>query len=637
MSLRLAPALAAAALAFLPAVASATVTQSRITTPSDGTLVLLDSNQAPTSITIAGTSDGASGDSVDILCYRAPDRVAAVTQDVPVDPDGSFSIDVTPDPSACLLRAVPSGPVPTGDAAKAFSGPRVYISAKWTSTASQSPHPVNGFAAYIAGVTGTTDVSGVGDCAICDWGPQTADPLTRANDLFEGGPALYPSGYDTDGDNTDDHTALTVDGHPSFMPSQGIDWAADDPQFPTVSWSYDGSALPVGATITETETPARCQADLLSPNSSNCADFVDTGVKLTRTYRFRNGASAVDITDTWTSTDGQAHDLGLVTEWDLDDSGSYRTSWAGGSDFVTDPAIPGAGGTGPFTLDLTDKANTPDNDPVYPRGSITVDQPPTGGGFYGDWMWLRFVQHIPAGGSTTMRYSENVARAQSDVDAASALGRDWVLAPHVAIGSPAAGSSVTAGTVRVTGSVTDPGGPTPTVTVNGVAATVSGDTWTADVPLAAGARTITAVARDGAGNQDTASVAVTVTTPPAPPAKPSAPPSPPLWLTGAAAQKLASTGAVAITAGCGATPCTLTANGTLSIPGAAKVYKLAPVSQKAKANKKVTLKLKLSEKLRARVRSALRHHRKVTARITVTATTAAGGKTTKHVTVRAKR
>ncbi len=61
--------------------------------------------------------------------------------------------------------------------------------------------------------------------------------------------------------------------------------------------------------------------------------------------------------------------------------------------------------------------------------------------------------------------------------------------------------------VTVTGTVDEPA----TIVVNGVAATVSGSTFTAsNVPLVFGGNTITVVATDAAGNRSTASIAVTV-------------------------------------------------------------------------------------------------------------------------------
>ena len=82
--------------------------------------------------------------------------------------------------------------------------------------------------------------------------------------------------------------------------------------------------------------------------------------------------------------------------------------------------------------------------------------------------------------------------------------------PTIAIASPANGALLGASPVAVSGTVTAGA----TVSVNGVVATVAGTTWSASLPLADGAHTITATATN-AGGSDSASVGVTVdTTPP---------------------------------------------------------------------------------------------------------------------------
>lgn len=80
-------------------------------------------------------------------------------------------------------------------------------------------------------------------------------------------------------------------------------------------------------------------------------------------------------------------------------------------------------------------------------------------------------------------------------------------APTVSISQPAAGAVVKDGAVDVVGSAQDPH--LAGVTVNGVAATVTGTTWLAPrVPLAEGSNTLTAHAEDRAGNAAEASRAV---------------------------------------------------------------------------------------------------------------------------------
>ncbi len=84
------------------------------------------------------------------------------------------------------------------------------------------------------------------------------------------------------------------------------------------------------------------------------------------------------------------------------------------------------------------------------------------------------------------------------------------MAPTIVIDSPSNGSVTPDNTTSVSGMVSDVITPNPTVLVNDVAATVTNGTFLAmDVPLNMGDNQITATARDGVGNQSTASITVT--------------------------------------------------------------------------------------------------------------------------------
>jgi len=95
--------------------------------------------------------------------------------------------------------------------------------------------------------------------------------------------------------------------------------------------------------------------------------------------------------------------------------------------------------------------------------------------------------------------------AQAEVNFTLDLGAG----PQIAVTAPADGAVVPGPTVRVTGTVS---GDAPTVTVNGVAATVTGGTWeVAALPLEADiSNTLAAVARDRQGRTATAGVTVRV-------------------------------------------------------------------------------------------------------------------------------
>ncbi|HEX6160088.1 MAG TPA: carboxypeptidase regulatory-like domain-containing protein, partial [Thermoanaerobaculia bacterium] len=84
--------------------------------------------------------------------------------------------------------------------------------------------------------------------------------------------------------------------------------------------------------------------------------------------------------------------------------------------------------------------------------------------------------------------------------------------PRVAVTAPANLSFLNISPVTVRGTVTDPNA---TVRINGVAATVSGNTFVATVPLVEGNNTLSAVAKSASGKIGTGNVQVTLdTTPP---------------------------------------------------------------------------------------------------------------------------
>ncbi|MEA2604011.1 MAG: hypothetical protein QOF89_5003 [Acidobacteriota bacterium] len=102
----------------------------------------------------------------------------------------------------------------------------------------------------------------------------------------------------------------------------------------------------------------------------------------------------------------------------------------------------------------------------------------------------------------TLRATDAAGNAAEQVHR---VERDTV-APVVTLTSPAAGALIPGATVTVTGTAVDLH--LRSVEVNGVAATVGGESFTVTIPLAASETTITAVATDAAGNRGQAAVTV---------------------------------------------------------------------------------------------------------------------------------
>ena len=79
----------------------------------------------------------------------------------------------------------------------------------------------------------------------------------------------------------------------------------------------------------------------------------------------------------------------------------------------------------------------------------------------------------------------------------------------------------------------------------------------------------------------------------------------------------------------------VTARATVSIPGAARVFRLHSTTRQTLAGKRITLHMRISKKTLGKIRRALRHRKFLTAKITVTARDATGNKSKpRHTSVR---
>lgn len=78
---------------------------------------------------------------------------------------------------------------------------------------------------------------------------------------------------------------------------------------------------------------------------------------------------------------------------------------------------------------------------------------------------------------------------------------------------------------------------------------------------------------------------------------------------------------------------TVTATGTVSVSGASKVYRFKRASRSVAANVKTTLRLKLAKKSLRAVKRALKEHKRLKAKLTLTASDKAGNKRSAKVTI----
>jgi Glucodextranase, domain B len=540
--------LALAILAFAPAVASATVTTSQVTSPGDPYYGMYDgdlpSSDPANQVTISGTTDGTTGDQVDVYCFHGTywggTSSNNVASNVSVDADGSFSVSVRSDnisweAQTCRLRAVPTSGWNNSDLPH-FAGPRVNIAYKSTNKV-----PVQGAATdqtydyYVGagGLKGFFETESLSSCGPYNMGAYLnpgSFAMTSQGDNWDCVAALYNQNLSNDASQLriDGLNAYTTYGLPTYDwdgPGPGV--ASKPAGSPALDVSVTRDASNGNMTITEVQQIVACPTNAFPADGSNCDTVHPTGVRLTRVIKMDHDGLVVTITDTWSSVDGNQHTFNA----DYDNyvqSYEYATFKFPGDDQFTTYAqgdVAPLGSSAPGTI-YTRDSDYPDS--IYQGvGGLTYATQPNEARF--NWsnqeFQLNYPRTIPAGGSLTMTH---VAFSARNTDQAKALGaevEDRLAGPSVSITAPANGSTTDVPQTTVTGKATDNGG-IASLTVNGVSTPVAADgTFSAPVGLNVGENVVTAVAADKAGNTTQAQTTVNYV-PKAVPATPTTPAKP---------------------------------------------------------------------------------------------------------------
>ncbi len=545
------------ALAVAPAAARATVTSSQVTgwtssqpgTPANNPYLISFDNPplGPTTLTVTGTAAGTG--SVDIVCYSGSSpTVTRIASSVPVE-SGSFNsgaVSLKPIAgSVCRLRAVPVGDDGSGDNSD-FAGPQLAVSEAALPVASITGNGLNNGTPYNIYVN---DVTFTGTAA---WGSPGVTP--SSSEVGCGGPFVAPVDAEGDVGNfaidcvgsllSNDlgafggRSEVQIDGRNAYDPDSaqalfavvgGHAASQNLPGFPTgltgnVTWDPTTGLL----TSTSDESWVVCNG----PNEQvqtfvTCPNFINSGVRLQRTTTTSDGGRVVTMTDTWSSTDGQAHAVDLL----YDDfvgvngqgNGDRGYEFPGQSSFLQyGPAtdVPGPSSV-PGSILVRTNVTQPDGDPSEAVGAVTFGKAPSDFRFASN---NEFEEHnfavVPAGGSTSLSYIYSVGYSVADVSALALAAQDRFEAPSVVIGSPASGTAVSSPSATVSGIATAGSGIT-SIVVGGQTVPVASDgAWTAQVPLSPGTNTITALATDGAGATAQAQLAVVYNAPPPPPSPP---------------------------------------------------------------------------------------------------------------------
>jgi hypothetical protein len=426
----------------------------------------------------------------------------------------------------CVLRAVPTATTPAAPPGQAspFQGPHMGWGWIHTNTLGNGydPNPADTPRDYYVERSQSraeNDYDSVASCGLCD--TYLFDPVTlgKSNPIWWSNAALFGS----ISNGPTNRTSVKVDGANAYTAasaySVGGGILRNKPGFPKLSMTQSVDPATGDLKIHEHSEFASCSGDptIHPPTNQTCPSFAKPVVQLDRTITQRDSGLQAAIVDRWSSVDGQAHQLDAYYDDEIDDTNyaqaghesKWNFTWTGDgfTTYPPDTSIP-VPAAAPGTVEVkTDGFVADAGDKVNPMGALTYGTLPSEIIFrrpvsaqrqVGDWQ-ARYQKTIPAKGDLTIiqiySHEFDLASVQDKVQVAELATH----APSVAITSPVAGVTVDAESVQVTGTASSPDGQ-PSVTVNGVDATVAGDgSWSAQVPITPGANSIVAVATNAIG------------------------------------------------------------------------------------------------------------------------------------------
>ncbi len=421
--------------------ASAAITTTTVTTPAGGPVYSTYNADTPNTIALAGTTDSTATatDKVDLRCfYGSPAQNRLVQAGVPLAANGSFSVPAANLASLiateCRLRAVPAG---TTFNSNVFRGPLMLTSFFSTNKIGGGPNAGTAYDFFAWGQqpTGAADYRSIGGGGL--WDSYLVNESYGIDvDVFFFNAALWYSNMDGLGDTRSEIQVGGQDAYDStgayriFNRSgacpPNCNGSQDNAGFPPVTYTFAQDTTTGNVTIHESESLVRCpSAVAYPPTHATCGSFVATGVKVERTMVQDHGGHVTWITDSYSSTDGQAHPLDLLYENIQYLGGSKQPNigyqFAGQSayaahvkgDIVTVPARPGS----VYIKNL----NADDGDPTTGQASITYSIAPTQNLFLSpansgtSSFTMHYAGTVPASGALTYRFGYVTERTTAAV------------------------------------------------------------------------------------------------------------------------------------------------------------------------------------------------------------------------------
>ena len=372
-------------------------------------------------------------------------------------------------------------------------------------------------------------IESVGSCALEDSDLFNPTTLKESANLFDcNAPIREVNPEET-------RSALQIDGANAYTPAgarrieTSLKVPTNSPHIAVTTSFEPATGL---MTIHEVDPTVKCSPEtVFPPTKTSCTSFVSAGVQLERTWQTSENDHVAWLTDTWRSTDANAHTLNALYAQELSEEqagGGGRFEFPGSATFTaTTTGHPVTLPSGPGTiLYKSDASEGEGGDGTHPQGALVYDSAPSAplAVFRGseepnyNAFDMPYQRAIPAGGTYTLRMAFVQGYGLPEVEKLASEAQASYF-PSVSITSPANGSTTTSSPVTVSGTASDKVGLS-SFTVDGKAVSVgSGGTWSTSVALNSGVNTITASATNLSGNSTSSSVTVTYA-PPKPTPKP---------------------------------------------------------------------------------------------------------------------
>jgi hypothetical protein len=421
---------ALAAVAAFAATAQATVTSTAVTSlPNPFHAPFYDSNLGAGvgTFDVAGTSNGTTGDYLDVICVYGWGGSRTMATNVPVKADGTWdagqldSYRVYDD--NCAVHAIVHGTSLPSDLSP-FTGPMGTFPyyRRYFDTGS-SVRRQNDYFTDLWGSLGHSEMGSSGS-----GGLRYQSPVAPDGNYNDTGWNRAAALYNTDTQSSS-RSELNVDGQNAYnaygarwLWSANPNYSYNNPGRSTMVTSFALDPVTGNYTTTEDEDLVTCPGPASGnypANSSNCSQFISSGVHFTRKVVQDHDGRLVTIIDSYTSIDGSAHTL--TARYD-------NRVWNSNPEF----AMPGQTGlniynqgdvvSGPFPAPASIQGATDYGYPAsydYPRGYLTWDTAPDQVRFYGHYAFILdyLNRTIPAGGSLTLRFAYDSSASQSVSDA----------------------------------------------------------------------------------------------------------------------------------------------------------------------------------------------------------------------------